>query len=228
MQQATCALRRPGSWVPRGHRVPTGVVEDTVDLDCRPRHARCDTPTRTRHTACCGRRRAACLRHRSGSPYESGVRRSDAAGQGDGLDGVGAEGVYALAQQRLELLIPAQGEGEGEGQGSSRSAARGRRYARARLRRPPAIGRRPSAVVRPQRRGNCGPAPPPEPNCVGRLLRRRRAVVAQTRARAVSLLSCRALAMPRRSTVKPARVSSVYEKSKKTCTVGTGGRGGRV
>ena len=53
--------------------------------------------------------------------------------------------------------------------------------------------------------------------------------MAQTRARAVSLLSCRALAMPRRSTVKPARVSSVYEKSKKTCTVGRGGRrGGEV
>ena len=51
-----------------------------------------------------------------------------------------------------------------------------------------------------------------------RLPRRRRAVVAHTRATAVSLLSCRALATPRRSTVKPARVRSVYVKSKRTCT----------
>ena len=50
-----------------------------------------------------------------------------------------------------------------------------------------------------------------------RLPRRRRAVVAHTRATAVSLLSCRALATPRRSTVKPARVRSVYVKSKRTC-----------
>jgi len=42
--------------------------------------------------------------------------------------------------------------------------------------------------------------------------------VAHTRATAVSLLSCRALATPRRSTVKPARVRSVYVKSKRTCT----------
>jgi len=46
------------------------------------------------------------------------MRRSDAARQGDGLDRVRAEGVYALAQQRLELLIPGQSQGQGQGQGS--------------------------------------------------------------------------------------------------------------
>ena len=64
------------------------------------------------------------------------MRRSDASGKRDGLDRVGAEGVYALAQQRLELLIPGRdsGEGSGAGAGSGEGSS---------LLGPPATGRRP-------------------------------------------------------------------------------------